>query len=212
MTATVANKRSEKRQSRSIRTEKQLLDAAEALFAKQGYRTTKITDIVRDSGVSTGSFYHHFKDKDALAHVLVSRFVSEANQLIDDLDLSREARGDIQGMLAYLARQLCDIMNERLGVYRASQRINFMGSVGPSHTGILVPPLEAKVLAQLDDYKDQISAPDKAQALQHALQLLIMVTLQTRLGAGEMFPKDTNKLVEMLVKAAIGLLRQEEFS
>ncbi|MGB1215700.1 MAG: TetR family transcriptional regulator [Pikeienuella sp.] len=202
-----AKKSNEKRQSRSIRTEQQLLDTAQDLFARQGYQATKITEIVEGAGVSIGSFYHHFKDKEALAGVLVSRFIEHAGRIIDSVDLSRDTHGNVEGMLTYLARAICDTMTGSLGVYRAAQRINSLSTDKQSSPGILVAPLKAKVMAQLPDYDDEIAGPDKAEALRHALQLVIMVMLQTRLGAGELFPKDTDKLIAVTVKAAMGLLR-----
>lgn len=44
----------------------QLLDAAARVFARQGYSGTRIQDIVRESGLSTGAAYGRFRSKDHL--------------------------------------------------------------------------------------------------------------------------------------------------
>jgi AcrR family transcriptional regulator len=44
----------------------QLLRAAAAVFARQGYDGTKIMDIVRESGLSTGAVYGRFRSKNDL--------------------------------------------------------------------------------------------------------------------------------------------------
>jgi AcrR family transcriptional regulator len=44
----------------------QLLDAAAAVFARQGYDGTRILDIVREAGVSTGAVYGRFASKEEL--------------------------------------------------------------------------------------------------------------------------------------------------
>ena len=209
MTSRTATKTPGKRQARSIRTEQNLLDAAETLFATQGYQATRVNDIVAEAGVSTGSFYHHFDDKEALGKALVSRFITDGSKIIDALDLSPETRGNIEGLLTFLAEQLCETMSRRLGVYRASQRMNTLGSTEAPDPGILVATLEAKVLEQLPAYGDQILAKDKSEALSHALQLLIMIILQTRLGFGPLFPKDNDGVIKLAVKAAMGLVREE---
>jgi AcrR family transcriptional regulator len=44
-----------------------VFDAALDLFSRQGYDATTIEDIRAASGASTGTIYHHFKNKQALA-------------------------------------------------------------------------------------------------------------------------------------------------
>jgi AcrR family transcriptional regulator len=44
----------------------QLLDAAARVFARQGYSGTKIQDIVREAGLSTGAVYGRFRSKEEL--------------------------------------------------------------------------------------------------------------------------------------------------
>ena len=51
-----------------------LLVAAAAVFARQGYDGTKIMDIVRESGLSTGAVYGRFRSKnDLLREAIVTR-------------------------------------------------------------------------------------------------------------------------------------------
>jgi AcrR family transcriptional regulator len=49
---------------------KKILAAALDLFASRGYEETTIEDVRAASGASTGSIYHHFKSKQALAAAL----------------------------------------------------------------------------------------------------------------------------------------------
>ena len=51
---------------KSERSRAQILEAALDLFSRQGYRGTSIRDISKAAGVSTGSVYHHFNDKEEL--------------------------------------------------------------------------------------------------------------------------------------------------
>src|SRR4051795_4969171 len=44
----------------------QLLEAAARVFARQGYSGTKIQDIVKEAGLSTGAAYGRFRSKDHL--------------------------------------------------------------------------------------------------------------------------------------------------
>jgi AcrR family transcriptional regulator len=52
----------------------QLLDAAVACFADQGYAAAKVSDIVQRAGVAQGTFYLYFKSKREVLVALVERF------------------------------------------------------------------------------------------------------------------------------------------
>jgi TetR/AcrR family transcriptional repressor of nem operon len=44
-----------------------LLDAALALIREKGYASTTLDDLCAKARVAKGSFFHHFKDKEAIA-------------------------------------------------------------------------------------------------------------------------------------------------
>lgn len=48
------------------RRKEKFLETAMKLFAKKGYHTTSIQDIVEAWGISKGAFYHHFSSKEEL--------------------------------------------------------------------------------------------------------------------------------------------------
>lgn len=66
-----------------------LLRAAAAVFARQGYDGTKIMDIVRESGLSTGAVYGRFRSKNDLlreaivTHSARSRMGPEVDRVAD---------------------------------------------------------------------------------------------------------------------------------
>jgi AcrR family transcriptional regulator len=59
---------------RSERSRALILETALELFSHQGYRATSIRDIAAKADVSTGSVYHHFKDKEELFDTLLRHF------------------------------------------------------------------------------------------------------------------------------------------
>lgn len=61
-------------EERSERSRTALLDAALGLFSSQGYRATSVRDIAERAGTSTGSVYHHFRDKEAIFRTLLEQF------------------------------------------------------------------------------------------------------------------------------------------
>jgi AcrR family transcriptional regulator len=56
---------------------RKVLNSALVLFVEQGFFKTSIPDLVRHSGVSTGSIYHSFKDKHAIAQALMAALLEQ---------------------------------------------------------------------------------------------------------------------------------------
>lgn len=67
-------------EERSERSRTALLEAALALFSHQGYRGTSVRDIAERAGTSTGSVYHHFRDKEAIFQTLLDQFWTAASR------------------------------------------------------------------------------------------------------------------------------------
>lgn len=57
-----------------------VLNSALLLFVEQGFFKTSIPDLVKHSGVSTGSIYHSFKDKQDIAESLMLALLEQIEQ------------------------------------------------------------------------------------------------------------------------------------
>ena len=109
---------------RSERSRALILDTALQLFSHQGYRATSIRDIAAKANVSTGSVYHHFKDKDELFDTLLGHFrdyaaspafplyrAFEGGAFPDRLDdVGRAAREVISSRRQYVALIYVDVV------------------------------------------------------------------------------------------------------
>ena len=60
---------------RREQTRRKLLDAARALFARQGVDNTRINEITDEADVGFGSFYNHFDSKDAIVEAVLAETV-----------------------------------------------------------------------------------------------------------------------------------------
>lgn len=93
---------------RSERSRTAILEAALELFSHRGYGATSMRDIAARAGVSTGSVYHHFSDKEAIFQALLEQFqaitrqpdfpinvVLERGEFIDDFAQLAEAAQDV---------------------------------------------------------------------------------------------------------------------
>jgi len=75
----------------------QLIEIALEKFARLGYHQTKISDIVSEAGVAQGTFYWHFKSKEAIGLEIIGQGQERLLQVIDQG--YRQDTGDLDDMV-----------------------------------------------------------------------------------------------------------------
>lgn len=63
-------------ENNAANTRERILDAALNVFSNKGYHSTRIDEIVHESGTSKGSIYFHFPNKEKLFVALVDKFAN----------------------------------------------------------------------------------------------------------------------------------------
>jgi TetR/AcrR family transcriptional regulator, transcriptional repressor for nem operon len=63
----------ETRSTKGAATRDQILNAAARLIHIQGYQSTSLDDVLRESGVGKGNFYYYFKSKEDLGYAIIDR-------------------------------------------------------------------------------------------------------------------------------------------
>lgn len=96
---------------KGLNTRASLLDSAREVFKEQGYYSASVSEISRRCGLSQGTFYQYFKNKEQLflelSDLVVGRFWEKAH-FLSDRDLSFEER------LHQIVRLLFDHIRENL--------------------------------------------------------------------------------------------------
>jgi len=96
------------------KTQAQVLSATLSLFTTKGYFNTSVHDIARESGVSIGSIYHHFKDKEGVASALynniLDRMDSELSLIIKSHTSAHDRCHAVIELLFNITEQEPDIM------------------------------------------------------------------------------------------------------
>ena len=96
-------------QRRSAETVDRILTAAARIFDERGYRDTTTNHVAEEAGVSIGSLYQYFPNKDALLVALAERHIDDAALRFGErLALLRERRPPI----ADTVRSLVDLTVE----------------------------------------------------------------------------------------------------
>ena len=80
-----------------------ILDAAIRVFARQGFHSTRVSDIADEAGVAYGLVYHYFDSKDEVLNELFSERWSLLLAAIDEADASSESpRSKLTAVAAFI--------------------------------------------------------------------------------------------------------------
>ena len=89
----------------------QILEAATRVFAEKGFRRATTRDVARTAGVSEGTIYNYFKNKDALLMAILDR-LNETERRAEDFEEGMAT--DFRGFLEeYLRRRMSMIWENR---------------------------------------------------------------------------------------------------
>lgn len=76
-----------KRELTKAQNRQAILDAAQEIFTEIGYGAASIRDVVRRSGLASGTFYNYFPDKESVFQAVLEQHTTELRHRL------REARG-----------------------------------------------------------------------------------------------------------------------
>lgn len=110
----------EPRQTRSEKTLRSILDAAEELLSEGYFERATVQEVVRRANVSVGAFYSRFQDKEALFHILHERLLSDVADRIAEITApERHSGSDLRTVVHSMVRDTAATYSERRGVLRA---------------------------------------------------------------------------------------------
>ncbi len=94
----------------------QILKAVEALIVADGLESLTIQGVIRQSGLSAGVVYHHFKNKDAILEALVAQQNRGTGELVGALKNGYATRDILSHIAPEMLADLCVTNNARLNV------------------------------------------------------------------------------------------------
>jgi TetR/AcrR family fatty acid metabolism transcriptional regulator len=168
---------------------RQILDAAVAVFARQGFNQCRVSDIADEAGVAYGLVYHYFRSK---VEVLDTLFLERWNvllQVIRDLDgrdlPAREKLAAIASFIVDSYRHDPDLM--KVIIVEVTRAAN---SFGRTHLGQireaydLIEAIVAKAQAG-GEFKDTVTPPFAAMAFYGAIEQVLTGWIFDLLPRGE---------------------------
>ncbi|HOQ08512.1 MAG TPA: TetR/AcrR family transcriptional regulator [Syntrophomonadaceae bacterium] len=136
--------------------EKLILEALKE-FADRGFDSASLNQIIKRAGISKGSFYHHFANKEELFSQVIHR---AAQEKLDFVSLWIEQNGPGHENLGFFDRLRLHMAG---GIEFARQRPEFSAFI---LSVLQNPELKSKVLALMPAYYDQSFDAAVTEALQ----------------------------------------------
>ena len=93
----------------------QIVRAATRIFAEKGFRRATTREVAREAGVSEGTIYNYFEDKDALLMAILHK-LNETERRAADFEEGMAA--DFQGFLEQYLRRRMSLIWENREVFR----------------------------------------------------------------------------------------------
>jgi AcrR family transcriptional regulator len=136
--------------------------AAIELFLDRGVAATRVEDILAATGVSVGSFYHHFRDKLSLAATVYLEHLQRfQHDLLAELDRHTHTEDAVRGLvLAYLRWAAADPRAMR---YLAQCREPSVAEISEGEEA----RLKQHFFGRLTGWLDERAATGDLRALQH---------------------------------------------
>jgi AcrR family transcriptional regulator len=203
--AVPTNPRKSASQERSRATVQALLDATARVLTREGYDRASTNRIAATAGVSVGSLYQYFPNKEALVAALVARHNREM------LDLLREALKEVASLdlataIAKLVRAAVDAHRVDPALHRVfDEQVPRMGQLAKIEA--LQGETFQLVRSYLDQRRDEISVRDLDSATSILVTTVEALTHQFvihRPGAPE---RDRDRFIDEVTRLVMGYLQ-----
>jgi AcrR family transcriptional regulator len=149
-----------------------VLEAAARIFATHGYAAGTTNRIAEEAGVSIGSLYEYFPNKDALLVALMEAHIAEGQAMVE-----RAAAKVLASPLALreVIRHLVQAMIDLHARDRALHRVLFEEAPLPPRVRRHLADVERRVAARVADYlrvQPEVTVPDAELAATVVVQVV----------------------------------------
>jgi AcrR family transcriptional regulator len=171
---TLLSPRKSPRQARSQATVEAILDAAARVLVERGYAATNTNLVAERAGVSVGSLYQYFPNKDSLITALHDRHSRQMNEVINEaFDRSMELNFD--DALTTLIEGLVESHRLEAGLHRVLE-MQLAGHEDLDSHAKADAAISKRIVELMHHYRDDINVPHPELAaftLMHSLHGLV---------------------------------------
>lgn len=95
-------------QKRTLATRARLVDAAEEIIEESGFDALRVEEVVQRAGTAKGTFFTHFKDKDALMDELIAKRIDAHLDALEAAPAPRSAEEFAEALMPLCAFMTCE--------------------------------------------------------------------------------------------------------
>ncbi|TPH12130.1 TetR/AcrR family transcriptional regulator [Litorilituus lipolyticus] len=164
------------KQQRSQNTQQKLLDALHSCLKDRFFEQISIKDIAQHAGVSVGTFYRRFKDKESLLPLLYQDFGDDLSAWVSDMEALEFT--SLRDVLEKLTGEMFIFLSSRKSVFRTihlNARLHSELFSVDTHVDRRV--IYKRLAAIMLRYEDEITANDKSKAADMVVFTLITTLL-----------------------------------
>jgi AcrR family transcriptional regulator len=124
---------------------RQILDAAVACFAREGFHRTTIPDIAREAGLSTGAMYGYFESKDELIDAIAEERHARERAVLATARDAPDPRDALQALAAEFLGSLSDPdeqLQRRIGIQVWAEALRNPAILALVRRGVSAPHAE----------------------------------------------------------------------
>ncbi|MEW2166506.1 TetR/AcrR family transcriptional regulator [Streptomyces sp. NPDC007084] len=159
----------EPRQARSAATLARVLQAAEDLASSVGIEDMTITGVAERAGVSVGTIYRRFEDKEQLVNALTERMLDRREEYVAERLSSAEP--SLSGVMDAYAHALLESFEDGGNFF--PQLLRARGTKPPDRGLRTITVIHRLLLDAAAPYMDQIRRADPASALDTAARAVL---------------------------------------
>lgn len=176
-----------------VTTRQKILDTASRLFHQQGYNSTGINQIIKESNVAKGGLYYIFKSKEELCiEYLNRRHESWFNKLVDFTSRARTARSKTMAAFDFIYH-----MNIEEN-FRGCSFLNILSEISSDDMEILSVIQNHK--EDLRDFFAGILTEEKQDTIDHIYLLFESSIIESKLFRSQWPVEKSKKIVSSLFK------------
>jgi hypothetical protein len=176
------------REANALVTKRRIIRISRRLFLEQGYDKTSVRQILNKSGLSTGTIYHFFKNKEEILLSGLHDALVDISRLTDTIAV--ECREPLLRYALDVALATCEILKDRhvLNLYKA---ISQNASVDHAVINIKVNKMK-KLLSDVNLHFSDKEIHAKILAIHGATKALMMAAINAQLPVS---PEDIYSLI-----------------
>jgi AcrR family transcriptional regulator len=192
-------------QKRSQVTVEALLDATARVLTREGYDRASTNRIAATAGVSVGSLYQYFPNKEALVAALVARHNREMLQLLRDA-LKQVASLDLASAMRELVRATVDAHLVDPALHRIfAEQVPRMGQLAKIEA--LQRETFLLVRTYLEERRNEISVVDLDSATSICVTTVEALTHEFVINKSDVLDGDRDRFIEEVTRLIMGYLQ-----